>query len=894
MDNSKLPVIANMRQEFEEYERPIRAHNFQVCCLVAMIFMPGGAVLDVAVYGWEGMKAFFPVRLLSCVMLWGIRVALKSASGLAIVRPLGLLVSVPPIVSISWMIYQTEGATSPYYAGLNLVMLGAAVMMRWSTWDSTIVVLFTLASYVIASLANGKEIADNRIFFNNLYFLFVTGVIVVVGTWVYTGIRFSEFLMRLRLDDSRHELQEANARLEENYEQLREIDEVKSRLFANVSHELRTPLTLLIAPLEAMINRAEDLPREEMKDMLMTMRSNAMRLLKLINDLLDLVRIESGQIKVQRTQVDIADFIRDLADAVSGVVNDKKLRLRTEVAADLVPVFTDAEKLERICLNLLFNAIKFTASGGTLEFTACTEGDMLRIDVKDSGIGIAPDHLPHVFDRFWQADTSSRRKHQGAGIGLSLVKELAEIQGGSVAAESKLGQGTTMIVRLPYSPADVQLVTQTMAPKELPRSSKDEWVSELYKRAEMFPSIPSLQASLRPVETTVILNSKKPLLLIADDEPDMLRFLKSQLSEFFDVLEAVDGNQAVEKAAQFLPDIVLSDMMMPDKDGLQVCMELRERSPTRAIPVVLLTARADEETKIACLRAGASDFIAKPFSMTEVTVRLKNLVESRLYQKELVAQTTQLQSALEQIKETESLLLRNEKLASLGRMSAGLIHEINNPLNYANQGLRLLRDCAPMLPESERYDFLDTINDVEGGVARVVRIVSDLRGFTRVTNNVSQSFELRPVVETTLRFFSHDLKDGIKVNLDIAEGLEVRGDSNHLVQVLVNLVQNALDAMKTKQYENGEAPSISIRADVSETRVALVIRDNGPGIPDEIRNSVFDPFFTTKEVGAGMGLGLAICHRIMADHGGSIDVKSESGVFTEFILEFPALDPIIP
>jgi C4-dicarboxylate-specific signal transduction histidine kinase len=153
---------------------------------------------------------------------------------------------------------------------------------------------------------------------------------------------------------------------------------------------------------------------------------------------------------------------------------------------------------------------------------------------------------------------------------------------------------------------------------------------------------------------------------------------------------------------------------------------------------------------------------------------------------------------------------------------------------------------------------------------------------------------LRPVVETTLRFFSHDLKDGIKVNLDIAEGLEVRGDSNHLVQVLVNLVQNALDAMKTKQYENGEAPSISIRADVSETRVALVIRDNGPGIPDEIRNSVFDPFFTTKEVGAGMGLGLAICHRIMADHGGSIDVKSESGVFTEFILEFPALDPIIP
>ena len=892
MDNAKQPVIANMRREFEEYERPIRAHNFQVCCLVAMIFMPGGAVLDIAVYGWDGMKAFLPVRLLSCLALWIIRITLKTPAGLKFVRPLGLLVSVPPIAAISWFIYETEGAMSPYYAGLNLIMLGAAVMMRWSTMDSVIVVLLTLASYLIATTAKGQEIQDARILFNNIYFLVVTGVIVIVGTWVYTGIRFSEFLMRLRLEDSTKELHEANVLLEENYEKLRELDEVKSRLFANVSHELRTPLTLLIAPLEAMLNRAADLPREEIKEMLLTMRNNAMRLLKLINDMLDLVRVESGQIKVTRSKLDIGDFLRDLAEAVNGVAADKKLRLRTEVPADLQPVYTDAEKLERICLNLLFNAIKFTASGGSIEFMARREGDWLRIEVKDSGIGIAPEHVPHVFERFWQVDTSSRRKHQGTGIGLSLVRELAEVQGGSVTAESELGVGTSMIVKLPFALADVEAPSQIQPLKELPKNPKDEWVADLYKRAEMFPAIPSLQATIKRAETNVVLNSKKPLLLIADDEPEMLSFLKSQLSEYFDVLEAVDGNQAVEKAAQFLPDIVLSDMMMPDKDGLQVCTELRERGTTRGIPVVLLTARADEETKLTCLQAGASDFIAKPFSMTEVSVRLRNLVESRLYQKELIAQTAQLQSAMEQIKETESLLLRNEKLASLGRMSAGLIHEINNPLNYASQGLRLMRMVAPMLPESERVDFLDTLGDVEGGVARVVRIVSDLRGFTRVSNNVHNAFQLKPVVETTLRFFSHDLKGEVKVVLEIPEGLEVKGDSNHLVQVLVNLIQNALDAMKTKSYGDGDSPSISFRSIVSSSRISLYVRDNGPGIPDDIKNSVFDPFFTTKEVGAGMGLGLAICHRIMADHGGGIDVTSEPGVFTEFVLEFPLADEI--
>jgi signal transduction histidine kinase len=360
------------------------------------------------------------------------------------------------------------------------------------------------------------------------------------------------------------------------------------------------------------------------------------------------------------------------------------------------------------------------------------------------------------------------------------------------------------------------------------------------------------------------------------------------------VLEAVDGQQALEKAAQFLPDIILSDMMMPEKDGLQVCRELRERTSTRSIPVVLLTARADEKTKIDCLAAGASDFLSKPFSLTEIQVRLKNLVDSRLYQKELFIQKQQLENALEHIKETESMLVQNEKLASLGRLSAGLIHEINNPLNYARQGLHIMGRTTELLPEEERADFADTLKDVEDGVNRVIQIISDLRGFTRNTRELGHAFDLKTTVETGIRFFSHVWKDGVQREVDIPAGLEICGDSNQFVQVFINLVQNALDAMATKQYPEGEKPGMRISGHERRDKIVFIIRDNGPGIPQEIKDKIFDPFFTTKDVGQGMGLGLAICNRIIADHGGRVEVLSQPGQFTEFVLEFPSANTTHP
>lgn len=858
---------------FHLHEVPVQRANYRTCCLVAMVFMPAGCCLELLLHMEAQFWPFLLARLLSSVALGVIWLLLGHARTAREVKLLGLSVSLPPIVAIAWMIHETGGGGSTYYAGLNLVMAGAAMLMRWRVSDSLLVFCFTMIAYIIACFGHVAGLTHG-VFLSNLFFIFVTGTMMVVGTSLYNLHRYNEFQLYVRL--------------EENNKKLREMDEIKSRFFANISHELRTPLTLLIAPVEAMLHQNGGLSEASRHEMLTTMQANAMRLLKLINNLLDLVRMESGTLTVNKTPVALNEFIAGLTSACAAVAKDKHITLTATCDPAITHVMADTEKLERICLNLLFNALKFTPAGGSVVFSAELDGDWLCLDVHDTGVGISTEQMPHLFSRFWQADPSSQRKYQGMGIGLALVKELVTVQGGTTSAVSKLGKGTTISVRLPYEPAAAKAVEPETP--ELPVETKRDWITDLFSRAEHFHSLPALQSRM-PLADKVLAGrnrrGKKPVLLIAEDEPEMLRFLRTQLSDLFQIIEAVDGQQAVEKAAQFLPDIILCDMMMPFKDGLQVCKELRGRTPTRSIPVLMLTARADEKTKIDCLTAGATDFVGKPFSLTEIKVRLKNLVDSHLHERELADQTQRLEATLEQLKDTEAVLVQNEKLTSLGRMSAGLIHEINNPLNFAVQGLHLLRQGLAEAPPEIRTDLNEIIEDVETGVSRVVSIITDLRSFSRTDEKVHGDFQLRPLVDTVLRFFAYDIKDGVYVDVKIKDDITLHGNHGHITQVLVNLVQNALDAMQEKKYPEYERPRLLISAEPHGSRIRLSVKDNGIGMSRETHDKVFDPFFTTKEIGKGMGLGLSICHRIVADHSGSITIVSKENAGTEFILDLP-------
>jgi C4-dicarboxylate-specific signal transduction histidine kinase len=326
--------------------------------------------------------------------------------------------------------------------------------------------------------------------------------------------------------------------------------------------------------------------------------------------------------------------------------------------------------------------------------------------------------------------------------------------------------------------------------------------------------------------------------------------------------------------------------MLPEKDGLQVCRELRARTSTHSLPFLMLTARADEETKLKALEAGATDFLAKPFSMSELRLRLKNMVDTHRLQKELASQNQRLRAAIEQLQETELHLVQAEKLVSLGRMSAGLIHEINNPLNFARTGLYVLARHAKHLPAEVREEFEDTMRDIEEGVTRVSGIISDLRSFTHPHGGELEDVELKKVVTAALRFLAAEWKNRVEVSVEIPDDFRVPGVSSRLTQVFVNLLQNALDALKSQGPET-RPPCIRVTAAVEGGRRLVRVRDNGPGIPPEVQARIFDPFFTTKDVGQGTGLGLSIVYRILAASSSRISVESVPGEFCEFTLEFP-------
>jgi signal transduction histidine kinase len=784
------------------------------------------------------------------------------------------------------MIAVTEGPLSPYYAGLILILLAVNAVVHWSATESFIAIAVLLLLYVAACWPWDIDSATGS-FFNNIYFLVLTGIIVMVGNQLYNQLRFREFALRFELDQNRKQLEETNRKLVE-------LDEIKSRFFANISHELRTPLTLLLAPLESLIQDRGSSFDAQIRELLVIMQSNGLRLLKLINDLLDLVRLESGKMEVKREPVTIEPFLLGLSNSISKTAEDRGVRLETTVDAGLGTVLADSDKLEKILLNLLFNAVKFTPAGGVVQLKASRQNGEMVLAVSDTGVGISDEKVPYVFDRFWQADTSSQRKYHGVGIGLALVKELAEVQGGTVGVSSQVGRGSVFTVRLPYREANHRTLAMSspverhaepqVAPMANGSGVNGSWLAGLHRRAELVPPMKPLRELLRPIE--ILPSNGSPRVLVADDEPDMLRYLKSQLAHDFQVIEAADGQQAVDKARQFLPDVILCDMMMPEKDGFEVCRDLRQRTSTNAIPILMLTARADEETKLAVLSAGANDFVTKPFSTTELIVRLKNLADAHHLQQELARKNQILQATLEQLKETEGQLVHSEKLASLGRMSAGIIHEINNPLNFAKTGLFTLKRMAEALADEEKAEFLDVLRDMEGGINRIIHIVSDLRTFTRPDLDALEPVPVLKIVESALRFLSHEWRDKVQIEKNIPEGLTIWANRNQVTQVLVNLLQNALDTLRSKPFPDAE-PRIWLSGVEEYGDTVITVRDNGEGIAPENLPKIFDPFFTTKDVGSGMGLGLSICYRIMQQHGGRIDVRSERGKYSEFKLSFP-------
>lgn len=429
------------------------------------------------------------------------------------------------------------------------------------------------------------------------WWAYVLYVLVVAGSLRY-GIR-------LRLNQLH--LQQSVALRQQEARQLRELDEMRSRFFTNVTHDFRTPLTLILSPMPGLI---QELAGTRYVKRLESISRNARQLLSLINQLLDFAKLDANVLTVQEVQGDIDRFIEQTVGLFQEEATQKGILLSVSSAVRATYWF-DEEKLGRIIANLVGNALKFTPKGGQITVSLDASTD-LELVVSDTGVGIAADKLPLIFDRFFQeptdVPTDSQREgvnpdaQMGAGIGLALVKELVHLQQGQIAVESTLGQGTTFRVTLPYRRADqASLAAEVVEPLTEPSSA----------------DLPMLHES----------HSEPPHLLLVEDNAELADFIVDSLPAFYRISRAVNGVEGFEQALAELPDLIISDVMMPVMDGYTLCQKLKEEEQTNHIPVIMLTAKVTFENRLEGLTRGADDYLTKPFHVQELTLRVHNLLE---------------------------------------------------------------------------------------------------------------------------------------------------------------------------------------------------------------------------------------------------------------------------
>jgi len=584
----------------------------------------------------------------------------------------------------------------------------------------------------------------------------------------------------------------------------------------------------------------------------------------------------------------LTEYLRGLVAEVEPLARRKDLDLRFEAPCGPTLVWCDLERLERVFVNLLSNATKFTPPGGTVRVSLTGDERAVWVQVTDSGPGFPPDKAARLFERFYQGDMAENRRYGGTGIGLALVKELVELHGGSISAQSAPGQGATFTVELlrdreHFDPKviDRRAVRADMADgKRTSDRSVTEWNVALTQRLD-FRLLDIAEATDRRVVTRdPDEHARSHTVLVVEDTPDVARVIHLVLRQDFRVMVAENGARGFEMAVRERPSLIITDLMMPEVDGLQMTRMLRHDPRTRLTPIVMLTARAAQHDRIEAIETGVNAYLSKPLSARELLSTARTLLNL-------------------QADQADQLLA--QRVDSLQAITGGLAHEINNPLNYIKNSVLLLgRDVERALHlvaaarerpltddevlalakvEARSKKLLET---AESGVKRIAATVELMGrysrdGFARERQDHDLFEATRSVIEITLPAIGKDV--AVSQSFD-GSGL-VSWVPEELNQVVSNLVQNAVEAVA-----DGSG-TVAVKGWVADGRVHLSVEDNGAGIPKDVLGRVFTPFFTTKGPGRGMGLGLTICWRVVKAAGGTIEVDSEVGRGTRFLVQMP-------
>jgi PAS domain S-box-containing protein len=480
---------------------------------------------------------------------------------------------------------------------------------------------------------------------------------------------------------------------------LAEIDRAKTAFFSNVSHEFRTPLQLLLGPLEELLPEARERLGPERHQQLLTARWNALRLLKLVNTLLDFSRLETGRVQVAYQPTDLAGLTSDIASMFRSAMDSAGLQFSIECQPIAEPIFVDREMWEKVVLNLLSNAFKFTFEGEVAISLKPVDG-AVELQVRDTGAGIPDDQREKVFERFHRIERTSARTHEGTGIGLALVQELVKLHGGRVAVESAVNVGSTFTVTIPrgtgHLPAESIHTEQSVASSDIRAEAYVEealrWLPDTSSApldVAMFPK----QSSLRSLPEAV-LEARRELIVLADDNADMREYLTRLLGDRHEVHAVADGQEALDAVRQLRPALLLADVMMPRLDGFGLLRAIRDDSVLCSTPVILVSARAGEESRVEGLRADADDYLVKPFTSAELLAR----VATHMKMAELRRVTAEREAWLRDLgeRERESRLIVDSIPGLIATFTpAGELEFVNRPsLDYFGRTFEELQGWA--------------------------------------------------------------------------------------------------------------------------------------------------------------------------------------------------------
>ena len=655
-------------------------------------------------------------------------------------------------------------------------------------------------------------------------------------------------------------------------ESLAELDRAKTTFFSNVSHEFRTPLTLMLGPLEELLRQAPGSLPDEAAAALSIAHRNSLRLLKLVNTLLDFSRIEAGRIDASFEPTDLAALTIELASVFRSAAEKAGLSLVVDCTPLPEAVHVDRDMWEKIVLNLLSNALKFTRQGEIRVALAWRDGHA-ALQVADTGIGIPEEDLPRMFERFHRAKHRGARTHEGTGIGLALVRELAAAHGGSATVESREGHGSVFTVTVPggcaHLPADRIASGHRLTPTAVGAMPFVEEALRWLPAGDPDAVLPSPHAAA---------DAPRPRVLVADDNADMRDYLTRLLAPHYEVETAANGQAALERIQATPPDLVLSDVMMPVLDGFGLVAAVRQDPATRTVPIILLSARAGEGAQIEGLGSGADQYLVKPFSARELLarvasqiemVRLRRTVEEALYESE------------RQLREADA---RKDEFLAL------LAHELRNPLAPIRTGLELIR-LSGDAPETVRR----VRSMIERQVTLMVRLIDDLLDVSRITSGKivlqRQPTALAELVYAAVEAQRAAIEAG-QITLSIrtpSQPCVVDVDPARFVQIVSNILHNA-----SKFTPPGGRISLDVEIDPGrdEPSAAIRITDTGVGIPVPLLGRIFDLFTQgdalSERAQGGLGIGLALARRLTEMHGGEIHAHSDGpGRGSEFLIRFP-------